>query len=333
MTRRNIYYNGPASENFDGLRFFNRDGPVTDRGLRDILRWQTTARRVQWPERVAVEQVTPAARIPGLRATLVGHATVLVQMGGVNILTDPLWSERASPLSFAGARRVTPPAIAMEALPEVDLVVLSHNHYDHLDVETLRKLHERFAMPIVTPLGNDTIVRRYIPDAKIFAGNWDDRFEVAGTDVHLVPAHHWSARTLRDRRMALWSGFMIRNTAGLVYFAGDTGYGDGEIFRAMQRQFGSPDLALIPIGAYEPRWFMAAQHIDPNEAVQVMLDLQARQAMGIHWGTFKLTDEGREEPAEQLQLALARHGISAERFVAAVPGSVVDCNSELAKFG
>ncbi len=328
MPKRNIYYKGPPADNFDGVRFFNLDGPATDRGLWDLLRWRATARRVEWPSEVVVEQVRPDAEVSGLRATMVGHATVLVQMGGINVLTDPLWSERASPLSFAGAKRITVPGIAFEALPRIDLVVLSHNHYDHLDVHTLRRLHERFAMPIVTPLGNDTIVRRHIPGAEIFAGNWGDSFQVAGAEVHLVPAHHWSARTLSDRRMALWSGFMIRNGAGLVYFAGDTGYGDGNIFRAMHHQFGSPDLALIPIGAYEPRWFMAAQHINPEEAVRVMIDLEARYAMGIHWGTFKLTDEGRDEPAEHLQKSLIRHGVPENRFIAASPGGVRDCPVE-----
>jgi L-ascorbate metabolism protein UlaG (beta-lactamase superfamily) len=321
----NRYYDGPASDHFDGLRFFNPDHPDTDRSLRDVLRWKLREKAAVWPKQVPGHQSKPAARVDTVRITMVGHATLLIQAAGLNLLTDPLWSDRASPVAFAGPRRVMPPGIAFDDLPPIHVVLLSHNHYDHLDVATLRRLHARHRPLIVTPLGNDAIVRRALPDARVIAGDWGDGFPLeGGAEVHIVPAYHWSARGMGDRRMALWGGFMLRTAAGLVYFAGDTGYGDGAIFRAMHARYGPVDVALLPIGAYAPRWFMAAQHTDPAEAVQIMLDLEARHAIGIHWGSFQLTDEPREEPLELLRRALAERKVEEARFPAANPGDLFE---------
>jgi len=325
MSGDNVYYRGPVSDHFDGVRFFNPGHPETDRSLRDMLRWKLGEKPAKWPKAVPGRQVKPDARVDGLRITMVGHATLLIQASGLNLLTDPLWSDRASPLGFVGPRRVTPPGIAFADLPPIHAVLLSHNHYDHLDIATLRRLQADHNPLIVTPLGNDAIVRRAVPDARIITGDWGDRIALAdGAEVHIVAAHHWSARGTGDRRMALWGGFMLRTRAGLVYFAGDTGYGDGAIFRAMRVRYGPPDMALLPIGAYAPQWFMAAQHTDPDEAVRILLDLEARQAIGIHWGSFQLTDEAREEPPALLRRALAERGIAADRFPAADPGDVFD---------
>jgi L-ascorbate metabolism protein UlaG (beta-lactamase superfamily) len=176
------------------------------------------------------------------------------------------------------------------------------------------------------PLGNDAIVGKAVPGARILAGDWHERLTVAeGFTTTLTRANHWSARGVRDRRMALWAGHYLHTPAGSIWFAGDTGYGDGAIFRDLQERHGSPDLALIPIGAYDPRWFMAAQHADPADAVQIMRDVGARQAIGIHWGTFRLTDEPREEPAELLAAAMGTSNAPPGRFVAARPGDVFDC--------
>jgi len=325
MAAGNHYHRGPASDNFDGLRFFNPGQPDTDRSIGELLRWKWEGKAATWPRHVPVRQTVPDERVQGLRVTTVGHATMLIQAAGLNVLTDPLWAERASPLSFAGPRRVTAPGVAFEDLPPIDVVLLSHNHYDHLDIATLRRLQDRFAPLIVTPLGNDVIVRRHVPDARIVTGNWGDAFDIgAGAQAHIVPANHWSSRGVSDRRMALWGGFMLSTRVGLVYFAGDTGYGTGSIFRAMREQYGAPDLALIPIGAYEPRWFMSAQHVNPEEAVRIMLDLDCRRALGIHWGTFQLTDEAIDDPADQLAAALEKHGVQADRFAAARPGCTFD---------
>jgi L-ascorbate metabolism protein UlaG (beta-lactamase superfamily) len=267
----------------------------------------------------------PARQVDHLRITMVGHATLLIQAAGVNILTDPVWSERASPFSFAGPKRVTAPGIAFDALPPIDVVLISHNHYDHLDVTTLRRLQAAHRPLMVMPLGNDALVRDAVPEARIVTGDWGSRLPVGpSATVTLTPANHWSSRSLRDRRMALWSGFWIETASGSVWFAGDSGYGDGAVFHDIRARYGSPDMAVIPIGAYTPRWFMAAQHVDPAGAVQIFQDIGARQALGIHWGTFQLTDEPREEPREDLIEALKCRGVALQRFVAAEPGDVFD---------
>ena len=317
----NPYYSGPPSDHFDGLRFFNPNHPDTDRGLSDLLRWKLTEKAAPWPRSVPGQQTIPDARVAGLRATIVGHASVLIQAGGLNVLTDPIWSERASPLPFAGPRRVWAPGIAFESLPPIDAVLLSHNHYDHMDLATLRRLNHEHSPLMVAPLGNDVILRRAIPGIRVIAGDWWDRVKIGrDCEVMIVPAYHWSARGVRDRRMALWCGFMLSTAVGRAYFAGDTGYGDGRIFHELRQRVGRPDLALIPIGAYAPRWFMSAQHTDPDEAVQILEDLEAARAVGIHWGVFQLTDEHRSEPPERLLEALARRGIAEALFPAGEPG-------------
>lgn len=325
MPKRNPYIITPPADFYDGLRFLNPSEPPTDRSLLDVLRWRLSSRAAVWPKHVPVTPAVPTARVDGLRVTMVGHATVLIQAGGLNILTDPVWSERASPFRTFGPRRVTDPGIAFADLPPIDLVLLSHNHYDHLDIDTLRLLVDAHAPLIVTPLGNDALVARHIPAARLQAGTWWEGFDLPeGARVDIVPANHWSARGIGDRRMALWGGFMLRTAAGLVYFAGDTGYGSGALFSDLASRYGAPDLALIPIGAYAPRWFMAAQHIDPDEAVRVCETLGARQAVAIHWGTFQLTDEPRDEPPQRLAAALAARGIDPERFVTLAPGELRD---------
>lgn len=319
------YYSGPRSDHFDGLRFFNPDHPETDRSFSDLLRWKLKERPAKWPASVPTPRVIPDERVDGLRITIVGHATALIQSGGLNILTDPLWSERTSPFSFIGPKRVSPPGIAFDRLPPIDAILLSHNHYDHLDIATLKRLHAAHAPLIITPLGNDAIILRAIPDARVVTGDWWDKFEIGtGAEAVIVPAHHWSARRWSDRRMALWSGFMLRTSASLVYFAGDTGYGNGEIFREIRRRLGAPNCALIPIGAYAPRWFMGSQHTDPEEAVRIMEDLDAARAIGIHWGVFQLTDEAWEEPRQLLKAALAKRQIDETRFAAGEVGTLYD---------
>ncbi|HEX4049713.1 MAG TPA: MBL fold metallo-hydrolase [Steroidobacteraceae bacterium] len=317
----NPYFSGPPNDHFDGQRFFNPGHETTDRDLRDLLRWKFKEKAAVWQRSVPVQQTKPDATVSGLRATVIGHASLLIQAGGLNVLTDPIWSKRASPLPFVGPRRVAMPGIVFDALPRIDAVLISHNHYDHMDVATLRRLHQAHAPLMVTTLGNDTILRRAIPGVRVLARDWWDSVDIGkGGTVTIVPAYHWSARSGRDRRMALWCGFMLCTAGGCAHFAGDTGYGDGHIFREVRRRIGRPDLALIPIGAYAPRWFMQAQHTDPHEAVQILEDLEASRGVGIHWGVFQLTDERRDEPPELLLESLARRGIAPDRFPAGIPG-------------
>ena len=322
---RNRYYHGPASDHFNG-RFFNVAPATRDKTLGDIRRWRRTSRRAPWPRHVPVHPCVPEARVAGTCVTLVGHATVLIQTAGLNLLTDPVWSNRCSPVQFAGPKRVCAPGVGFDDLPPIDIVLLSHNHYDHLDNATIKRLVARHDPLIVTPLGNDTLVRRAAPRARVITGDWWDRIELGqGLATTLVPAQHWSARGIGDRRMALWCGFYLSGGSASIYFAGDTGYGDGTLFTTIRDRLGAPDLALLPIGAYAPRWFMADQHTDPAEAVQIMLDLNARQAQAIHWGVFPLSDEGRDEPLHALAHALTHHAIPAGRFRHDEPGTAMEC--------
>lgn len=310
------------TDHFDGLRFHTPGQPSPDRSLREIWRWHRAGERARWPEQVDVVPAVPPVRSDAPRITMVGHATVLIQVAGLNILTDPVWSRRAGPWGVAGPRRVTAPGIAFDDLPRIDAVLISHNHYDHLDVATLCRLHRRDRPQMLMPLGTDVTARRAGRDARILTADWHDRVELApGVAVTLTPANHWSSRGLRDRRMALWCGFWIESPWGRIWFAGDTGHGDGAIFADIRARHGAPDIALIPIGAYAPRWFMAAQHVGPDEAVRIFEEIGAHRAYGIHWGTFQLTDEPREEPRELLARHLADAGIDPVRFVALEPGS------------
>lgn len=324
--RANSYYSGPVSDHFDGQKFFlpGGDGP---RSFRDFLRWQFGGGAAEWPATFPspLPAGKPPARVEGsaLRVSFIGHASFLIQTGGMNILLDPQFSERASPVSFAGPKRVNPPGIAFDDLPKIDVILVSHNHYDHLDRPTLHRLWDRDRPRILTPLGNDVIIRKGRADIVAEAKDWGDRVEFApGLAVTFEPAQHWSARGMFDRMHALWASFVIETGAGKIWFAGDTGLGGGRVFRAIREKHGPMALGLIPIGAYGPRWFMRYQHADPEDALAIFDILGCTHALGYHWGTFKLTNEPIEEPATELAARLKAAGRPAESFVAARPGHV-----------
>ncbi|MGD8709093.1 MAG: MBL fold metallo-hydrolase [Ectothiorhodospiraceae bacterium] len=311
------YYDGPESDHFDGERFFNPGAPL-NHGFGDFLRWRFTAEQGPWPDRVEnTAHDIPPERVPGaeLRVTMINHVTLLIQTGGVNILTDPTWAERASPVSWAGPRRVRPPGLAIEELPPIDVVLVSHNHYDHMNLPTLQTLWQRDRPRILLPLGNDAIVREFDERIRCEPMDWGDRTKVGNDmEIALAPLKHWSARGLFDRNRALWGAFVVLTDQGNVYFAGDTGYGDGENYRLAAREYGPFRLALLPIGAYEPRWFMGAVHMNPEEALRAHRDLGARRSIGIHFGTFPLADDGYEQPLRDLADARRRLGVAEDEF-------------------
>ena len=335
-----IYYDGPRSGHYDGERFFNPDPSphaATHGGpARFFNRWLTgDDERARWPEHVPVIPTAPPRRVEGdeMLVTWIGHATVLVQAGGLNILTDPIWSERASPFSFVGPKRVRAPGVRFEDLPKIDLVLVSHNHYDHLDLPTLKRLWDRDRPVILTSLGNDTILRR--AGIESTALDWDLWATLTATGIDasgwpkcdpdaycpgdrgrlfVVRNHHWSSRWGTDRDRALWSAFIVDTPAGKIFFAGDTGLGDGSWVREAAK-LGPFRLALLPVGAYEPRDVMQANHVNPEEAVRVFEALKPVMALGIHWGTFQLTFEGIDDPPRRLAAARRARGVADGKFV------------------
>nr|WP_202910656.1 MBL fold metallo-hydrolase [Pseudoroseomonas vastitatis] len=317
---------GAASDHFDGERFFNPDG-AAPRGVLDLARWKLGGDNQNWPDAYPspFPPDRPPPRIEGaaLRVSFVGHATFLLQGAGLNILTDPVWSERASPFTFAGPRRANPPGIAFDDLPPIHAVLVSHGHYDHLDLETLGRLWHRDRPRIVAPLGQDATIQGHDPAIEVTTADWNGVVPLGnGVEAVLEQVHHWTARGLWDRNRALWCGFVLRGLGDGVFFAGDTGFDDGRPFRRIAGRHGPLGIALLPIGAYEPRWFMAGQHMNPADAVRGFKLLGARQAFGYHWGTFKLTNEGISRPLADLASALAEERVEPMRFIGARPGLV-----------
>jgi L-ascorbate metabolism protein UlaG (beta-lactamase superfamily) len=289
---------------FDGKRFFNPSASSA-RGFLDVLRWKLTSRPEPSARFVAdVEPSKPPSSVVGnqLHVTLVNHSTVLLQQSGSHILTDPIWSERASPFAAIGPRRHREPGVRWEDLPRIDTVLLSHNHYDHLDLATLRRLADCGQSRFVVPAGVGRLLRsRNIGPVQEL--DWGESVTLGQTTVHAVPAEHFSARGVFDRNLTLWCGYVVESAAGTVYFAGDTAFGGH--FAGIRERFGAPRLALLPIGAYQPRWFMSPMHMAPDEAVRAHEILGARTSIAIHHGTFQLTDESIDTPKRSL-IACAR---------------------------
>jgi L-ascorbate metabolism protein UlaG (beta-lactamase superfamily) len=302
---------------FSGRRFVNPEGSA-HKSLGDLWRWWRDSEKTSWPRRVVDPSYPPPGEIaPGtLAATFIGHATFLLQVDGLRFLTDPVFSTHAGPFGLIGPRRVRAPGLAFDQLPPIDVILLSHNHYDHLDLPTLRALRDRWNPLIVTGLGNGPFLESHgLP--RVEELDWGQSLVGPGeSQMTFVPARHFSGRGLFDGNRTLWGGFVVESGSATFYFAGDSGYFSG--FHEIGRRFGPIDLALLPIGAYAPRWFMQAAHIDPAEAVQAHLDLQARVSLAMHFGTFRLSNEGIDAPEAALRLARERAGVAPDRF--RVPG-------------
>ena len=305
------------SDHFDGREFHNLDGVPAGSSLRALLRWKLLGGPVTpWPPIRKADVVVPA--LPAqvgpteVAATFVGHSTFLLQFAdGFNVLTDPIWSERASPFAFAGPRRARPPALGFDALPPISVVLVTHGHYDHLDLPTLRRLETRFQPLFLTGMGNRAFLQRQ-GLGRVEELDWWQEYPLPGITATFTPAQHWSMRSFTARNRALWGGFWLRKGALRVYFAGDSGF--GRPFALIRERLGPPDVAFLPIGAYEPRWFMRDQHMNPDEAVQAHLILSAEHSVAMHFGTFQLTDEGIDAPALALAVSLQTRHVSPASF-------------------
>ena len=298
------------SDHFDGTHFFNPSGPELP-PLTAAPR-MLASRRTPWPRQVDVVVVNPPPPDPaGIVVTFIGHATFLIQTDRGNLLTDPVWARCAGPRGVLGPRRVRAAAIALEDVPPISVILLSHNHYDHCDLRTLSILTRRFEPIVVTPLGNARLLRsvglRHVEEL-----DWWQYATTTPMSITLTPAHHFSARSPFDRNRALWGGFVMSVAGRRIYFAGDSAY--APIFRDIRDRLGPPDLSLLPIGAYEPRWFMRSVHMNPDEAVQAHLDLRSVQSIGMHFGTFQLTTEGIDEPQLKLEAARRARNIAEWEF-------------------
>jgi L-ascorbate metabolism protein UlaG (beta-lactamase superfamily) len=303
----------PLSDHCNGRHFFNPGTAPAARGLAQVLRWRLQGERAAWPPLVS----DPASAPPpdgvepnSVAITFINQASFLIRLPGALVLTDPIFSERCSPVSWAGPKRVRPPGIALADLPRPDVVLLSHNHYDHMDLATLRVLQSRHKPRFVTMLGNARILARLGIVATEL--DWWQDVTVGALRITATPARHFSARTPFDRNRSLWGGFTVSVGAGMVLFAGDSGAGPH--WSEIRTRLGEPDVALLPIGAYEPRWFMAAVHMDPAEAVEAHLALGARRSVGMHFGTFQLTDEAIDAPLLALDIARRMAALEEDTF-------------------
>ena len=292
-------YRGPVSDHFDGRRFRNHHAtPHND--FREAAKWAANRQRGYWkPRRDEPPGPPPPERVDGerLRVTFVNHTTVLLQTHGLNILTDPIWSERCGPVSWFGPRRVRPPGIRFDDLPPIDIVLLSHNHYDHCDLPTLRRLARAHKPNVVVPLGNcEFLERRQIP--VVHELDWWQSVGLSGLTITAVPVRHFSGRGLFDRDRSLWCGYVIETATGSICFAADTGWGN--LFADIRARLGAPRLALLPIGAFRPEWFMSRVHMSPEQALEAHTVLGAQTSVATHFGTFALADDGETEPMERI---------------------------------
>lgn len=311
------------SDHFDGKKFFN-PGREHRKSFFDFLKWQVSKDSKPWPEWMDdVKQATPPATAQDgfLRVTFINHATVLIQHKDFALLTDPHFFDRTSPVSFAGPKRVRLPGVRLEDLPKIDVVLISHNHYDHLDMPSVKALEKKFSPHFVVPLGDrGKLASEGIQ--KVQELDWGQDLIMGPAKIIFESSLHWSGRGISDRNESLWGSYMIQLEDKNIYFAGDTGY--AEHFLKMQAKYGAIELAFLPIGAYEPRWFMQESHMNPQEAVRAHLDLKSKKSIGIHFGTWKLTDEGIDDPILSLKEAAKTNNLQEGEFVAPFNGQVFE---------
>ena len=299
----------------------NTNGIAFDKSFGDMLKW---IRSSVEPEITKIDLSSDWQKLNLSKddnyAVWIGHSTFLIKKNGVTILTDPIFSERASPFKNIGPKRLIPPAIPLDSIPHIDIVTVSHNHYDHLDIHSLKKISKKHPEAIfLVPAGDEKLLKRK-KIKNVFSFNWWESIEHKNFEVTFTPVQHWSKRSLFDRNKSLWGGWFISHKDYSIYHAGDTGY--SKDFIDTKLKLGSPKYAFIPIGAYDPEWFMAESHVNPEDAVQIMLDLEAEKGFGMHWATFTLTDEDTIEPKIRLENAVKNNGEI--DFISLVPGEIIN---------
>ena len=293
----------------------------SERSFGDFLKWRLTRKEPKAVQIETSDQWKQLGEQSKNYAVWIGHSTYLLNNGDLTIVTDPVFSKRASPFSWAGPKRLIAPAISLEELPDIDVITVSHNHYDHLDIASLKTLHKLNpkALFLVSKGDMDLLVRSGIKNVTEFL--WWENIEVKNTMFTFTPNQHWSARGFRDRNKSLWGGWFMQSSNHTIYHAGDTGYSDD--FKETRSRLGSPDFAMIPIGGYNPRWFMNYHHVNPSESIQIALDLGVSKSFGMHWGTFRLTDEDILEPAQLIDQELKKLNLADDFFRTVKPGEII----------
>jgi L-ascorbate metabolism protein UlaG (beta-lactamase superfamily) len=329
----------PISDHFDG-RHFHNIAPVPSESFSEDVRvaWEMYRHRAPWPKRVVLPQarIENAIITKGIRTIFIGHATVLIQVDGMNILTDPVFSNYIGPNRLFSQRRTANPGVKIEDLPRIDVILISHNHYDHLDIRSLQRIarQQSEAPRILVGIGNRPLLESY-GLKNVTELDWGDVVQISGIKVHFLESVHTSRRGLFDTNKTLWGAFLVETRAGNIYFAGDTAY--SAHFRTVYQQYGEISIALLPIGAYEPRWFMYREHMNPDEALKAHLDLHSHRSIAIHFGTFNSAAEGYEQPITDLNEALRKYHVDTSNFLVLRPGQVeeevpsVEANSPLVK--
>ncbi|MCS5711532.1 MBL fold metallo-hydrolase [Candidatus Berkiella aquae] len=318
----------PSNDHFDGKHFYNFwQNKITSKGWLDFWKWKFFQQQSKWPTQVENTE-TPALPLSILPdefyITFINHSTELIQTYGLNILTDPLFSLRTSPVSWLGPKRVRAPGLALKDLPKIDIVIISHNHYDHMDLVSLKALTEKDNPLFIVPLQNAYILNKKGITNIIELDWWQTHYINENRSITAVPAQHWSKRTLFDTNKSLWCSFIINIDETQIFFAGDTGF--SEHFKLIKQRMGKMDICLLPIGSYEPRWFMKANHLNPEEAVKAHIDLGSTLSIGMHYGTFQLSDESYDDPINHLQLALQQLQINKNHFLTPTNGKTIYFN-------
>lgn len=306
-------YKGPKTNHFNGHRFKNPSG-ISAKGFSSVFKYVITRKRDKWTAlknpHIATQKISDAP-IDEIRYTFINHSTYLLQLGDLNILTDPIFSDYCSPVPLPPMKRYRPPGVSLDLLPRIDLVLVTHNHYDHMDSWSINEITKRWNPDFITSLGNkDTLLK--MGAEKVEEMDWWDNYTYRDITITATPANHFSSRGIFDRNTSLWCGFVLATAKKKIYFLGDSGYSD--IFKEIGTRLGPFDLSLIPIGAYMPRWFMGPIHISPEESVQVHIDLKSKKSGAMHFGTFALADDNPERAVRELTTAKKDRGVTDQEF-------------------